>query len=217
MESMKIMRLWTWQKRDFDITNKDVRVENLENSQYANGPGENRSEHFKTIYSRLFKKLGTDQFHWFFKEEDEAKSKESHIEFYKQGRVLWEINVPVANVFKRICGIAWNHLLKTNTFPSKLHDYWRLKANYDHSLIEKWKQEFEDFWGSKSEDELWDLLLLKKAVEGCTQVLLRHPLENTWIVRNPIDESNWWETKKRQDGSRLYTCPLPCEECLGRR
>jgi len=130
---------------------------------------------------------------------------------------LWEIDIPVANVFKRICDIAWSRLLDRNTYPSKLYDYWRLKANYDHSLIEKCKQGFEDFWESKSEDELWVLLFLEGTVEGCTQVLLRHPLENAWIVRNPIKECEWWETKQRQDGSQLYTCPLPCEECSGRR
>ena len=82
--------------------------------------------------------------------------------------------------------------------------------------IEKWEQKFRNFWESKTEEELWDLLFLEGTVEGCTSVLLCHPLENNWIVRNPIQEGKWWETKLNRYGPLLYDSPLPCEGCKGR-
>lgn len=214
------MRLWTWQKQGFDLTDQNVQVESLENSHFLNNIYISKTErdNFKHVYIKLFETLETDQFHWYFTEEDEAKSKESHLEFPPRGRVLWEIDVPVAEVFKRICDIAWNRLLNGNTFPSKLYDYWRLKANYDHSLIKKCEQKFHDFWESKSEDELWDLLFLEKCVDECTDILLCHPLDDSWIIRNPINEGKWWDIHRgNRYGPTSYTSSLPCSRCSGRK
>jgi len=214
------MRLWTWQKQGFDLTDQDVHVESLKNSHFLNNIYISKAErdHFRQAYTNLFKTVGSCQFHWYFTEEYEAKSEASHLEFSQQGRVLWEIDVPVANVFKKICNTAWNRLLDRNTFPSKLYDYWNREANHNVSLIELWKQEFEDFWESKPEDELWDLLFLEKCVGECTDVLLCHPLNDSWIIRNPIKEGKWWNIyKKNQYSPTSYTSTLPCSKCSGRR
>ena len=214
------MRLWTWQKHGFDLTDQNVCVESLENSHFLNDiniPKVMRV-HFIKIYKELYKRLETDQFHWYFIEEDDAKCEASHLEFYKQNRVLWEVEIPDGNVFQIICDITWNRLLKRCIVPLKLRDYWERKANYDDSLIDKWKQDFNNFWESKSEDELWDLLFLDECVDGCTQVILYHPLDDLWVIRNPIKEGKWWDfCRRNRYGPTSYTSSLPCTICSGRK
>ena len=212
------MRLWTWQKEGFDIRDKNVKVESLKNSLYLNDSyiSKEQREIFKKVYTKIYEKLGTCQFHWYFTEEDEAKREASHLEFSKLGRVLWEIEVPVGKVFKRICNIAWSYLLQSPGIPSKLSNYWKNHLNLDDPRIEPFEQNFHDFWKDKSEEELWDLLFLEKYVDGCTDVLLSHPLEKSWIRRNPIEEDKWWEiTKGNQHSKGSYTCTLPCYKCSG--
>ena len=219
------MRLWTWQKQGFDLTDEKIQVESLENSHFLNDiyiPKAER-DHFIQVYTKLFETLGSCQFHWYFTEEDEAKSEASHLEFSQQGRVLWEIDVPVANVSKRICNIAWNRLRDANCVPHKLNQYWKNRAIKEgHSEYwqqqKKWEQEFHHFWESKSEDELWNLLFLEKCVDGCTQVLLCHPLHDSWIIRNPIKEGEWWDIRRGgRDSPTSYTSTLPCSRCSGRK
>jgi hypothetical protein len=115
------MRLWTWQKKGFSLSDKSTKVESLENSHFLNdsGIGEGERKHFRNVYDKLFEKLGTCQFHWYFIEEDEAKNEASHCEFFKQNRVLWEVDAPDGKLFKKICSIAWNCLLGRQVFPPK--------------------------------------------------------------------------------------------------
>lgn len=91
-------------------------------------------------------------------------------------------------------------------------------AKNDMQLKRKYEEEFLAFWKMKSEDELWGLLFLERIVEGCTSVLLRHPLDGSWITKNPNKEKEkpWWQIKKNEYGPQLYNCPLPCKNCSGR-
>jgi len=223
-----VMRLWTWQKQGFDLTGQNVQVRSLENSHFLNDihiPKAQR-DHFTQVYTKLFGILGGCQFHWYFTEEDEAKGKESYSEFSKQNRVLWEVDAPDGKSFKKICSIAWNRLLERHlerhVVPIKLCNYWKVKAiseaasEAEHRM-EKWEQEFHGFWENKSEDELWDALFLEKCVDGCTDILLRHPLDDSWVVRNPIKEGIWWKMYKGNAcGPKLFNSPLPCDGCSGR-
>lgn len=204
------IRLWTWQKKtEFDLANGEQKVESLDNSVFADSPNIMRA------YNKLFKKLGTDQFHWYFTQEYEAKNNPSHIQWYKQGCMLWEVKVPIERIFKKVCGIAWTYLLNRPAPPGQLYHDWKKLSGYDPEKIEQWEQNFKDFWEKKSEQELWDNLFMETFVDGCTDVLLLHPLEKSWITRNPIEEGKWWEVDKAACGSQKYFRLLPCDRCSG--
>ncbi len=95
-------------------------------------------------------------------------------------------------------------------------DLRRLSSN-NKSLEKKYKQNFHDFWKDKSEEELWDALFLEKCVDGCTDILLCHPMDDSWVVRNPIKEGKWWEMLNvNACRTPLHNSPLPCDGCSGR-
>ena len=211
------MRLWTWQKKGFDLTDNNPRVESLKNSFFLKVVDD--PEHFKQVYTKLHETLGTSQFNWYFTEESEAKNQASHLQWFNRDCMLWEVKVPVGEVvFKTVCSITWGRLLNISAIPFRqLTCDWERLSKYDESLIEKWKQNFHDFWKDKSEEELWDTLFLEKCVDGCTDILLCHPLDDSWVVRNPIKEGKWWKMLNvNACRTPLHNSPLPCDGCSGR-
>ena len=68
------MRLWTWQKRGFSLADKESKVESPENSFYLNDPCKAEARCYSRAYKKLWEKLGTCQFHWYFTDEKEAKN-----------------------------------------------------------------------------------------------------------------------------------------------
>jgi hypothetical protein len=89
-------------------------------------------------------------------------------------------------------------------------------SSYDKSKEEKFKHDLNDFWKRKSENELWDRLFLEKYVHGCTDVLLRHPLDSSCVVKNPIEKENWWKPLNVNIYCEpLHNSPLPCDGCTG--
>jgi len=209
------MRLWTWQKKGFHLADKSRRVESLSNSLFLKVVED--PERFRQVYTKLHETLETSQFHWYFTEESEARSQCSHLQWFDRDCVLWEVNVP-GEVFKTVCSTAWNCLLRGSVLrPERLRDDWTRLSKYDKSLEKKWEQDFYDFWKGKSEEELWDALFLEKCVDGCTDILLRHPLDDSWVVRDPIKEGKWWEMfRGNACGPKTHDRALPCDGCAGR-
>ena len=209
------MRLWTWQRQGFSLTDEGSKVDSLKYSVYLNGSAEEYADIFKKTYKKLWGKLGTDQFHWYCADEDEAKDfadSENNV-------VLWEVEIPDEAIFRRVCSIAWNHLLGRQLVPKRLKDYWQSEAPASQlsEIIAERTSEFAEFWKGKSEDQLWGMLFLNTCVEGCTQVLVQHPLDESWVVKNPEEEGRWWNAP---EGNRYdpgpYVDALPCRNCLGR-
>jgi len=208
------MRLWTWQKRGFHLADGSRRVKGLSPfPQLVADPG-----HFRQVYTKLYERLGTSQFHWYFTDESEAKGRNSHLQWFERDCLLWEVNVPSGEVFKIVCGIAWNCLLmKSVVRPRRLLGDWKRLSRYNRSLEEKWMQDFDDFWKSKSEEELWAALFLERCVDGCTDILLRHPIDDSCVEKDPIKDGLWWETYRGNSfAPKIHDCPLPCERCVGR-
>ena len=147
------MRLWTWQSKDFSIIDSEQKVDSLTYSSYLakQFPEQERSR-FLSLYQRLWDALRTDQYHWYYTEEQDAKSK--YIEEYK-GKVLWEVDVPINNIFKIVCSIAWNYLRGK---PNVIRQIYGFKSLLDEEFTEK----FNLFWGQKNEGQLWELLLLSR-------------------------------------------------------
>ncbi|HIJ70025.1 MAG TPA: hypothetical protein HPP87_01525 [Planctomycetes bacterium] len=167
------MRLWTWQKKDFSLT--EGKVESLEHSDYLNHPciPECEKALFREAYKKLRERLGTGQFLWCFANEEEAKNNPSKLEY--EGKVLWEIEVPDNSIFRIVCNTAWNIIIGTGPSSEK----YRLVENFD------------DWWRAITFDETWNMLfvdkgklkhsLLREMIKGCTQVIIRHPVEKEWV------------------------------------
>jgi hypothetical protein len=210
-----VMRLWTWQKQGFHLADRSHKVKSLENSLFLNDAM--HREHFKRVYEKLYERVPTPDFQWYFTEENEAKNEGSHRIWYDHGCVLWEVNVPLELIFRKVCNVAWTYLLKRPTIPPALNLDWQILSNYNQDQIKEWKRSFDDFWKGKSEEELWDDLFLETCVDGCTDILLCHPLEDSWIKRDPSKQGKWWKMftgNVRRPG--LYNRALPCDGCLGR-
>lgn len=194
-----VMRLWTWQKEGFDIRDENTPVKSFKYTEYIN-TNQLDPQLFKRQYAKLIKIIETSQFHWYYTDEIEAKT------FQSPGTVLWEVNVPVEKILRKVCKIAWSNLLNRPTCPDRLFDDWK---RIDIIQFEKFKQDFYDFWNRKSEEELWEMLFLETCVDGCTTILLNHPLDDSWIVKDPNKEVKWWGECKYRRGPKTYDCPLP--------
>jgi hypothetical protein len=195
------MRLWTWQSKDFSIIDPAQKVDSLKYSRYlAERIPESIRSQFSSVYQKLWDILGTEQFHWSYTEEKDAKSKESNLE-YNKGELLWEVDAPINNIFKIVCSVAWNYLLGNRNLIRQIY-------GFRSTLDEEFKEKFNLFWGQKNEDQLWGLLLLDlnglhdpspifwEIIKPCTQVLLRHPVKEEWVTKNPFKLDNWWESQK---------------------
>ena len=190
------MKLWTWQKDGFDITNDSTPVDSNNNSRYWNHPNEQTRAHFRRVYTTLWDKLETDQFHWYYCDENDAKSELSSEEY--GANVLWELEIPEDKIWKIACTAAWDSLRGRTVYPPRFFSLsWQSKlinedAAQSSKNLEKLEENFKEFWHRKNEDELWDLLFLKEIVPFCSQVLLKHPVDSSFITRNPLTEGKWW-------------------------
>ena len=197
------MRLWTWQSKDFSIIDPAQTVNSPKCSRYLDQELQEliRSQ-FSPVYEKLWDILGTEQFHWYYTEEKDAKSKESNLE-YNRGELLWEVDVPIDNIFKIVCSVAWSCLLgEKHYLTQSINDYLKRREADKYDDLHT---ECEKFWKQKTEDQLWELLLLDtngshdpspiflEIIKPCTQVLLRHPVKEEWVTKNPFKSVNWWQ------------------------
>lgn len=142
------MRLWTWQSKDFSIIDSLKKVDSLKYSRYlAERIPESIRSQFSPVYQRLWDILGTNQFHWYYTEEKDAKSKECNLE-YNKGEILWEVDVPIDHIFKIVCSVAWNYLLGKRNYRNLI------RGMYGFILDEEFEENFNLFWGQKDEDQL---------------------------------------------------------------
>ena len=218
------MRLWTWQNKDFDIRNGETPVKSLPYSPYLNDSNhpEDRKRRRKANI-KLWKKLGDCQFHWYFTDEQEAKSDASFHQYEKYGKALWELEVSIDSIYKKVCATAWCILLEERIiYTSEFFNCWRRKAfekspSKAHQIIEKYKQQFEEYWNDKSEEDLWNCLFLNHIVPGCTQILLKHPVEGNCVTRNPLEEGRWWDIFRSNLMTQGNNEALPCKKCPGKK
>lgn len=180
------MRLWTWQKKGFSITDPNVRVDSRTYSPYYNDPAFPEA---KKAYEELWKQLRTCQFHWCFTDGKEAKSGGNKEEC--RGSVLWEFKVQEGEIFRIVCSAAWNWILRRKAIPQKFLDLWREEAHEQASrfqqIKDKLEQDFRNYWTSKTEETLWESLFLDKfifkdtflydTIKDCVQILVRHPVK----------------------------------------
>ena len=189
------MRLWTWQNKGFSIADPEHQVDSSTYSRYLNYPCASERQRFREVYEKFWKLLGTKQFHWYYIHEEDAKNEATILE-YTSGEVLWEVDVPEEDVFAFVCSVAWSRLLGRDVIPERLRNRWKREQPWRY---EELKGEFEDYWRKQRTEDIWDRLLLDKraffsqtanlvfceVMNVCCQVLLHHPIDESWIRKDP--------------------------------
>ncbi len=196
------MKLWTWQSKDFSIIDPSKKVDSLKYSPYlAEQIPESERQRFFKVYKKLWDLIGTCQFHWYSTNKKDVGNPECH-----KGKLLWEVDLPQDRIFKVVCSSAWFRLIGRNDYvPEYIRDFWFRKEPWNYDRLEK---KFKAFWEKKTEDQLWGLLLLDSSslrntssffleiIKQCTQILIRHPVREEWVTKNPFKLDNWWESQK---------------------
>lgn len=166
------MKLWTWQKKGFSLTDVDQKVDSRKHSKYY-------QEH-KDKYEILWERVGTPQFIWCYLDKNEAVSPESNLEY--KNHTLWELDVPEKHIFHSLCPVAWSRILSDCrcTIPVSIKYEWRKNDLLNARANE---ENFQKFWDSKKIQELWDILFsLDGFITPCSTPLIRYPLNELWVV-----------------------------------
>ena len=161
------MKLWTWQGKDFSLTNG-----NLDSRKYSA-----YYKRYPEAFEEFWRRLGTCQIIWCYQTKEQATF--NCLKKGYKGNVLWELDVPDKHILKHgnICSVAWSWILN------------RCKCKPPFKMDKDLSQSFECFWESKTESELWKLLFLDDIVRVCSQLLIRYPVKKSWI----IDGCELWE------------------------
>jgi len=165
------MKLCTWQKKGFSLTDATQKIDSINCSIYY-------VQH-KNKFERLWKQLGTNQFIWCYSTKEDAVCSASTLVY--KNHTLWELYIPEDEIFHAICSIAWSRILSNCRCCPPLQLRWAWQRA-DLSKASKVEEEFHQFWDSKKEEELWDILFsLDGIVTPCSTPLVRYPLNEKWI------------------------------------
>jgi hypothetical protein len=191
------MRLWTWQNQTFNITNPTMPVESKKHSKYLNicsRSPDMANKHLKE-YEKLWSILKTDQFLWCYTDIGEATNSSSPVEY--KGKLLWELDVPEDRILAKICGMAWHWIISSsNTRPGPIFENLfrgllpSLSWNYHEIPFEPI---FNKHWRDMKPQQLWNCLFFDCGVQQCYQVLVRHPVDSSWVLKDPQKDTNWWQ------------------------
>ena len=191
------MKLWTWQNPKFDITSPNTPVESKKYSEYLNcdSRGSIEANNHLNKYEILWSILRTDQFHWYYTDKKEATNNCSYAEY--GGNVLWELDIPEDKVLKKICYMTWYWILDNRdapppkTFECFFKVFWQMNI-YDRTTF---SDNFNKYWRDMKSQQLWkgDCLFCDCGVQQCYQVLVRHPIDGSWVIKNPQKDINWWQ------------------------
>lgn len=178
------MKLWTWQDERLNITNATQRVQSREFSTYLGGncPREYRERH-RLAYEGLWQRIGDDQFLWY---HTDRKAAEICRDGYISGqRVywLWEVEIDKTSILRMVCPIIWVWIIegKCNSQPPVFWDeYWEknlVPGLRRDEFRAAFNQSFDESLLHLTSRQLWDRLFVGWIIPGCTQVLLRHPVD----------------------------------------
>lgn len=176
------MRLWTWQRAGFDITDPKVTVDSLKHSEYLNDPYfTTDNDRRREVYKQLWTRLGTSQLHWCHTDWPRAEAYGNHLEGY----ALWELEIDRQDVCWPVCSMAWHWLLEQReTCPPEGFEWiWRVFRKFDSSYHrEEFARDFSLAWTVRTIEERWTMLYCADIVPGCTDVLLPHPVDPSHVV-----------------------------------
>jgi len=215
-----MMRLWTWQNPDFSLANKQQKVQSLEYSYYLNAPtiSKKAKERHKVAYQKVWERLGTDQILWCFTQYEVAVNKLSSIKEFEEirGCLLWELDAPEDKII-RYCNAAWECLRSGK--PNHPFDVKEFAPDKWDKIV----KDFKEYWKGKNEQQLLGAMFLDKFVNGCSEAIVFHPVEecSIRIEKNPITEGRWWcDNVQKRFPYKLRSSEvkeiMPCAQCPGR-
>ena len=176
----RLMLLWTWQRKEFSITDGNTQVDSRRYSDHLRC--DCSSAGFKNAYKDLWRTLGTDQFHWYYTQEKDAKSPKD----INQGKVLWTVEAPEEDIFRRVCPYAWTTLAGE---PIDMPPDWFQQVHKAGGQPYRYARDFMTGWLEMSREDLLDSLIVRCAHVGCTQILLQHPIPKEWVAKEPEEYS----------------------------
>ena len=184
IDERQYMRLWTWQRRVFDITDGTVPVDSLKYSEYL------KSEFRRKTFEQLWKVLGTCQILWCFTDETEAIDYGRGL---KGDYDLWELKVEETQPHWKVCSMAWNWILSQYQTKPPSRFEWLISIFEKH--ISGYNNTFDtDFnlaWKMKPLEDRWKELFFKETevMPECTDVVLPHPVDQVCKVKQtPANE-----------------------------
>jgi len=213
------MRLWTWQNPKFSLTDKQQEVKSIEYSIYLNHeciPEKERNRH-KAAYQKVWERLGTNQILWCFTQYEVAIDNVSVEEFEKMGCLLWEIDAPEDKIIK-YCNTAWECLRAGKAIIHKrFNDSCKNLEIFDPNKRNKIVKDFK-YWKDKNEQQLLNAMFLEKFINGCSDAIVFHPVEqySISIKKNPKIEGKWWANPPKKNIGKTSKQIIPCAQCPGR-
>ncbi len=172
------MKLWTIHDT-YDFKLSEGHVDHSKSDYYNNTPG------VKEAYHQLWPliRMPDGQIIWCY-------TRKKDIPQTGTPKIMYSLKVPEYSVIKYIDDIMWNCILgiRVCLTPSYKRNI-RVKANAKFPNDPRKRRIFEkelekEFWENKPPaEELWDNLLLDKAVDG-SPALLKHPIPDDWIIES---------------------------------
>ena len=174
------LKLWTIHDTNDDTNDfklSEGRVDHSKSYYY------NKTRDIKKAYHQLWPliKVPDGQIIWCYtREKDCAKT--------STPKIRWALKVPECSIITYIDEIMWNCILDIRVslnssykrdIKAKANDEFPNDGNKRYALEKKLEKEF---WENKPPvEELWEKLLLDKAVDG-SQALIKHPIPDDWII-----------------------------------
>lgn len=162
---MNEINLWSYQKNGFDLTSGTV---DHSKSRYF-------AEH-KGHFEKLWGILGTNQIVWCCNSADDWSSDDFE---------EWQLQVPETSTLTIVNSMVWNGILGLNGVSIKTHDRLSdeadqkgLQGNEYHSYIERELERLHHPPGDP-----WEALFLDDPAHEFAQVLLRHPIDEKWVLQ----------------------------------
>ena len=159
--------LWSWQTVGIEITELTV--------DHEKSPWVDNFPKYPELCEMLSELIETNQFIWCFTQKVKRF----------EDREKWELSVP-KNRVRLFCSITWNWILSRSNgktcncqIPDRL---WDLSPQLGHAEFQKG---FHDAWKNKTNEELWDMLLVDEIGDACTEALVLCPIEKEWIRERP--------------------------------
>ena len=173
----KKMRLWTIHKNGaFSLT--DGSVDHSRSEYYMSIPA------VREAYPQLWRHLGLadGQIIWCYTRREDIPDTDT-------AKRIWEIEVGTSSVLAYIDDVVWNRILRIRVpltpryrkpireeAARRFPDHSQARREYEKKLEQR-------FWDRRPpEGKLWRELFLDKPADG-SSALIRHPLQEEWIVQ----------------------------------
>lgn len=171
------MELWTIHDTD-DFKLSEGHVDHSKSDYYNNTPGVKEACH--KLWPLI--KVPDGQIIWCYTRKEDIPRTGTP-------KIMWSLAVPEDSVITYIDDIMWNCILEirvnlTQSYRRPIRAKAGNKFPNDPYKRKNLEKELENkFWENKPPaEELWEKLLLDKAVDG-SPALIKHPIPDDWIIK----------------------------------